>query len=61
MTQNILDDCLKDMASHISCALGCFLLQFTFYSGSCVTMRSTLNCVTTTSVVPCYESIIPFM
>ncbi len=37
---NNLNDCLKDMVSHISCALGCFLLLFTFYSGSCVTFVS---------------------
>lgn len=39
MAQNILNDCLKDMALHILCALGCFLLLFTFYSVSCVTCQ----------------------
>lgn len=40
MALNILNDCLEDMASHISCALGCFLLLFTFHSGSRVTFVS---------------------
>lgn len=34
--QIILNDCLKDKASNISC----FLLLFTFYSDSCVTFVS---------------------